>query len=229
MWRSLDYGVTWKVFYKFGQTPNWRDDGSATGSEVTGDLLGDAGNAIYCRHIHSINKGSDGNYYVATGDTTHEMHFMKLVYNSGADTWTVTDLLAGTIADEWQRMRAIGIIEKNGYIYWGSDGIGDTIVDTVTYESHGIYRCLIADLGDITKHELLQATTDECFAFLRLQGDVIFCGMDANYGKCYISKDGGDTWTEEIYPFTMSSTRPAHFDSTNEWLIVLNNYIIQSL
>lgn len=156
---------------------------------------------------------------------------MEMTYNSITDIWTVNDLVSGTYR-KLERMKAIGIFEKNGYIYWGSDGTSpDNNVGGIAYESKGIYRALVADLNDITKHQLLQALTDECYAFLRLQDNVIFCGMDVGESThFYISRDAGDTWEEKLYLYDIAdAARPAHFDKTNNYLLMLNNTVIQLL
>jgi len=210
LYYSLD-GITWKVFYTFGQNPLFTDDGTSRGG-TTGNILGDALNPILCRHVHGINKGYDGNYYVCTGDNnvTKEMHFLKVIYDSVEDNFTITDLLNNGDASSWQRMRAIGIIENNGYIYWGSDGTFDTIVN------------------DITRHELLQELNDEAYAFLRLQDNSVICGLDNPKTYCYISNDKGDTWTKYNINNDEGAMRPADFDETNKYLI-LQNHILQYL
>ncbi len=230
MFYSLDDGATWKVFYAFGQNQYYTDNGSANGAPG-GNVLGDATNPIVCRHIHGINKGFDGNYYACTGDgnnTYPEMHFMKLVYDADTDAWTVTIINDQTSA-MWQRMRAIGIYERNGYIYWASDGMLPDVVDGVTYPQHGILRCKIEDINDITKHELIHDLPDEAYYFARGKGNIVFCGMDTGNTTFYVSRDGGDTWETETIIFHDNAIRPAYYDSDSNKIVVLSRYTIESV
>lgn len=225
-WYSLDMGVTWKVFWTFGQNPRFTDNGSTYGG-TGGTLLGDASNSIITRHVHAINKGSDGNYYACTGDNNFEMHFLKLSYNSGLDQWTVSDMLLSP-ATSWQRLRGIGIIEYGGYIYWGSDGTQADTVGGIVYNQRGIYRCLPYDLNDITKHELLQELTDEAFYFAAGEDGVIYCGMDAGNAFIYTSVDHGATWVQRPLIFNNESIRPAHYSQTKK-LVIMSRYVFQQI
>lgn len=229
IWYSIDNGITWKVVYEFGQNLVHRDDGTSIGGS-TGTLLGDASNDLVCRHIHGINIGYDGNYYVCTGDkgSNDEMNFLKLIYDFDEDSWTIIDLFSG-IAKTWQRLRGIGVLENDGYIYWGADGTEDTVVDDVRYISHGVYRALVSDLEDITKHELLLDLPDECYAFLRMQGDVVVAGLDEGQSNIYFSTDRGLTWEVKTLLADGLSVRPIHFDTTNKYLLTLNQFVIEYL
>ena len=199
LYYSLD-GITWKVFYQFGQNTNYRDDGTTYGG-TTGTLLGNASNALITRHIHAVNLGYDNNLYVSTGDEAFSMHMLKCVYNSGLDTWDVSDLL--TLAStSRQRYRSLGTYYRNGYIYWGSDGTSDDVVGDTTYESHGIYKCALADLNDITKHILLDDEDNEIYSFLNV-GNLVFCGY-ALTQKVKVSTDYGETWREFAKPAYMT-------------------------
>ena len=63
---------------------------------------------------------------------------MKCVYNSSNDTWEVNDLLT-TVNSNWPRMRSINVFERNGFLYWGSDGEGTFTYGGVVYVCEGIY------------------------------------------------------------------------------------------
>ena len=193
LWYSLD-GITWKVFYTFGQNPEFTDNGT-TGGGSGGTLLGDPFNILTVRHIHSINVGYDGSFYACTGDANRSMHFMKCSYHRNNDKWRVNDLLTYT-SSNWQRMRALGVYEKDGYIYWGSDGPGTFFYDGKTYECFGIYKCLASDINDPAKHILLQPLTDACYSFLNFN-NIVFAGFQSHQ-SVIISTDYGETWTS--YP-----------------------------
>jgi uncharacterized protein (TIGR02145 family) len=195
-------GITWKVFYTFGQNPNYTDNGSSAGGSG-GTLLGDPGNPLIARHIHAVNVGEDGNFYACSGDGNQEIHVLRCNYSPGTDTWSVTDLL-NSESRNWQRMRTLGLFEKNGYLYWGSDGPGTFTSGGVTYNCYGIYKCAIADINDASKHVLLRSLNDACYSFLNV-GNMVFSGLQS-LGYIYISFDYGETWTIFIKPAWMTGT-----------------------
>jgi hypothetical protein len=201
LYYSLD-GITWKVCYTFGRNPNCTDDGTENGG-VGGTQLGDPNNPLIARHIHSVNIGEDGNFYVCTGDIEQEMHFLKCSYNRNADTWNINDLLTGE-SKNWQRMRALGVFERNGYLYWGSDGPGTFTFKGLTYDCWGIYKCSISDINDPSKHILLQSLTNSCYSFLNV-GHIVFAGLQ-NDSYIYISFDYGETWSSYAKPLWMTGS-----------------------
>jgi hypothetical protein len=158
-------------------------------------LLGDPANPLLARHIHAVNIGEDGNYYVSTGDNDGEMHILKCSYDKNNDTWSVNDLLNAT-SSRWQRMRTLGLFERNGYYIWGSDGPGTFTFGGVTYQCYGIYKCLISDINDPSKHILLQPLSDACYSFVNV-GHTVVAGMMVD-NNVYISYDYGETWS--TYP-----------------------------
>ena len=215
LYYSLD-GITWKVFYTFGQNPNYTDNGTAQGG-TGGTLLGDPNNPTIARHIHAVNIGQDGNFYACTGDWNTEIHILKCSYDKLSDTWSTIDLLSD-VSRTWQRMRALGVYERNGYLYWGSDGPGTFIYNGVQYDCFGIYKCAVADINDASKHILLKPLSDACYSFLNVD-HIVFAGMQS-YGSVYISYDYGETWSEY--------TKPGWFNGTVQgvWYNQLYKYLV---
>ena len=225
LYYTLD-GITWKVFYTFGQNPKYTDNGTAMGG-TGGTLLGDPSNPLIARHIHAVNVGYDGNFYACTGDDGYEMHFLKCVYSSGSDTWSVNDLLSGE-STNWQRMRALGVYEKDGYLYWGSDGPGTFSYNGVDYECLGIYKCPVADINDPSKHILLRSLPDACYSFVN-EGHIVFAGMQS-YNYVYISYDYGENWTAYKKPSWMGGTvQGVWYNEMYKYLVTSYGYIIQSI
>jgi hypothetical protein len=213
LYYSLD-GITWKVFYTFGQNPFYTDIGTTHGG-TGGTLLGDPNNNLITRHIHAVNVGGDGNFYVSTGDGSFECHFLKCSYNKINDTWEVNDLLDEN-STSCQRMRSLGIFERNGYLYWGSDGRETFTYNGVEYDCLGIYKCAVSDINDPSKHILLQSLPDVCYSFLNV-GNIVFVGLQS-YGYVYISFDYGETWSSYAKP-------PYHEDSVEKvWYNYLYKY-----
>jgi uncharacterized protein (TIGR02145 family) len=198
LYYTLD-GITWKVFYTFGQNPQFTDDGTRMGG-LNGTLLGDPENPLITRHVHSVNTGGDGNFYACTGDDDLEIHFLKCSYDDISDSWEVNDLLTGERRD-WQRMRALGVYERDGYLYWGSDGPGTFTYHGIRYDCFGIYKCAAEDINDPSKHILLQPLTDACYSFVNT-GNLVIAGLQS-YGYIYVSFDYGETWSYYAKPAWM--------------------------
>jgi len=194
---SIDDGITWKVFYTYGQNPLYTDDGSDMGG-IGGNLLGDAANPILTTRIEGINIGYDGNIYVGSEGGTIGANcnsMMKCVYNSGTDSWVVTSLIDATSRTR-ARMRCNGLYEKDGYIYWVSSDIVDDVINGITYPSLGIFKCLAEDIDDFSKHITVSVASAEltngCGAFVSNpnNGKVIASW----YSEIHLSKDYGETW-----------------------------------
>ena len=88
---STDSGQTVKLAYSFGQNPYNRDNGSGGGG-TTGTPLGNADNAVICRHVHCVayNPAEDA-FYACTGDHDRggkrECHWLRGTYDAKKDTW----------------------------------------------------------------------------------------------------------------------------------------------
>ncbi len=207
LWYSIDSGVTWKVFYTYGQNPAYTDDGTPDGG-AGGTLLGDASNPVLTTRVEGVNLGSDGCFYVGTegittaGVSCHSM--MKCEYNAVADTWTVTPLLNATSAT-WQRMRANGCYEKDGYIYWSSAGVDAFSYNGKTYQTAGIWKALVADINDPDKHILVSSFRSTeylrgCMAFVynpitnKVMAHIGGTSITSSDQEIHFSADGGDTW-----------------------------------
>jgi hypothetical protein len=225
LYYTLD-GITWKVFYTFGQNPNYTDNGTAQGG-TGGTLLGDPNNPSIARHIHAVNIGQDGNFYACTGDWNTELHILKCSYDKLADAWSTIDLLSN-VSRTWQRMRALGVYERNGYLYWGSDGPGTFIYNGVQYDCLGIYKCAVADINDASKHILLKSLSDACYSFLNVD-HIVFAGMQS-YGYVYISYDYGETWSEYTKPGWMDGTvQGVWYNQMYKYLVTNWGVIIKSI
>lgn len=210
MYYSIDDGLTWKVYYTYGQNPG-RTDVGAVEAGVGGTPVGNASNTLITDHVHAITKGSDGNYYVFTGDNNNTM--MKCVYNSGTDTWTVTNLLDVT-AQACPRMRSIGGYEINGNMIWGADTQGTFVVGGNTLQGVGIWKSAIADLNDPTKHTLKSYPNHyyQCEAFIAGTNGKMLAGFKY---EVHLSNDYGETW--EIFDnITDSNLIPCTFNATDE-------------
>jgi hypothetical protein len=101
-------------------------------------------------------------------------------------------------------MRTLGLFERNGYLYWGSDGPGTFTSGGVTYNCYGIYKCAIGDINNASKHVLLRSLNDACYSFLNV-GNMVFSGLQS-LGYIYISFDYGETWTIFLKPAWMTGT-----------------------
>lgn len=162
---SIDSGATYKLAYEFGQNPNYRDDGTDDGSDSTGTLLGDSGNAILTRHMHSIGYDSvNDKWYAVVGDhnepdtrseVADEINWFEGVYTSGTDSWVWTKINFGITIETTDRLKAIQPVFHDGFVYWGSD------VQTVTDPTeNGLWRAPIASITDLSTHRQIMAISE---------------------------------------------------------------------
>jgi len=198
IYKSVDDGSTFQVFYEFGQNPKYKDDGTATGG-TTGNLLGDYGNNIIARHVHEVSYNVYNNrYYVTVGDSTvnSEIHILEF-----DDSFT---FLRDLTPNGTQRQRAVQLgFDPDGYMYYGSDGDPGSIEQSgINYDVWGYYKCKLDDANDLSKHELLLPAND-IIVNSYMEGNVIILSiskqhndvqdtnlyMSINYGKTFISAD----------------------------------------
>lgn len=213
---SIDFGVTWKVFYTYGKNADWFET-------ETGKNLGDPLNPLFTELSHGASFGSDGNFYIFTGEVQN--HWMKCVYNSDTDTWTVTDLLNET-SRLWYRMVAIGGYEKDGYIYWACNRSFTTVVGGTNYQSSGIWKAAIEDINDITKHILVKDTEKPSLGFRcdMASGQVLnVCSSSIGnfYGEpreIHLSNDWGATWETFNNKWT-DNLIPIHYNTLGKFWI----------
>jgi hypothetical protein len=193
LYYSKDFGVTWRVFYTFGQSPRHTDTGTDAGGEG-GNLLGSATNPLLTRHIHDVSY-SNGYFYAGSGDALGEMHILKCLYNYETDTWTVNDLL-NTTTINWQRFRGMGFFDTGTKYIWGTDGSGSFTVNGVSYKNSGVFSCHYDSLNDITAHVTL-IQPDTAFYSFKKYGNTYF-GIPFQSNQAVISEDNGLTWNRAL-------------------------------
>ena len=193
LYYSKDFGLTWHIFYMFGQSEAHTDNGTTSGGEG-GTLLGDPNNDLVTRHIHDVSY-SNGYFYAVTGDALGEMHVLKCKYDYSTKTWSVNDLLEGQ-AINWPRFRGMGFFDDGTKYVWGTDGTSSFTVNGITYKGQGVYSCHYDSLNDVTKHkELIQ--TDTAFYSFKKYGNTYF-GIPFNSIMAVISEDNGVTWSRVL-------------------------------
>lgn len=149
-----DFGETFKVIYKFGQNPAYRDNGTSTASSSTGTLLGDASNPIVTRHIHGVEYNEVGGYFVSfTGDSNKtspiadEIHWMKHTPPSGETGWIHEEYDFGAPIEQTSRLKVGEGFFYNNYLWYGSDNTG-----TTDGTQNGLWRVYADDIEDLSKH-----------------------------------------------------------------------------
>lgn len=198
---STDQGRTVKIAYAFGQNPHFRDDGSPGGGS-TGDLLGDPGNPVICRHLHAVayNPVEDA-FYACTGDLDrglgHECHWLRGTYDRASDRWRWTVLVS---TNSNSRYKSGGITFVEGQLYWISDANGQSReINGVEGYDRGIFRCAPADLPHPEKHTLLYNPQVESGAMIIQDGVILasHCAPASPLGTGFIvSTDMGRTWAQ---------------------------------
>jgi len=183
-------GQVCTVIYQFGQNPFYKDDGTTDGG-TTGNLLGDATNPEYVRHIHSVCwDETNATVYFCTGDfdragPIYEVKWVKLVYSLGV--YTPTILVEATYASCY---KATGLNVINGYVYYAAD------IDA-PLATRGVYKVAIADIADINKHTLLYYTPNTFMSLVR-DGNNLIATTFSGTQFVLISKDLGVTWEEVL-------------------------------
>lgn len=226
LYYSADDCATIKAFYLFGQNPAYMDGGI---------LLGDAANDIIVRHIHEISYNPhDASHYVSTGDASTEIRVLKFAYNKVLDTWSVPIEL---LQNATQRQRTIQLgFDEFGYMYYASDGDPGVITQNdIVYNTWGLYKCLIEDLSDLSKHIELFTANDVIVNYLFDSGTIVLSvtkqhdeSQDTNL---YVSTDWGNTWLQEDYSAYSYYIDPdqTDYNPTNPNLILVDsdkNYLI---
>lgn len=117
---------------------------------------------IRALHIHGvIFYPVDQSFWILTGDHTvdgrEESHFIKGFYNKETDTWSWNVIGSGN------NFKAGNIVFYEGYAYWSWDTTPG-----------GVVRCLYEDIADISKHELLLSTPNDCLDIvISTHGEII--------------------------------------------------------
>ena len=216
---STDNGHTVKIAYTFGRNPYYRDNGTARGG-ATGRLLGNAGNPVVCRHIHSVAYNPAENaFYACTGDHDrpegHECHWLRGTYDAKRDTWRWTVVVSDTMNS---RYKSGGINFVDGQLYWVSDANGPKPHD------RGIFRCDPADLAHPAAHTRLFNPQFES-ANMIIQDGVILASHYAPtspYATGFIvSLDMGRTWAQyDLNEFGRRSPVRFHKKNREGWFRV---------
>ncbi len=152
VWYTVDKGETVKTAYKFRSTE--ADDGSGN---------------LYTRHVHNVNfNPSDNTFWLQTGDFisngVDQRHVLKGTYDLHEDEWNWS--LVGT-GHEFKWCNALFI---GDYIYFSWD-----------VSNGGVVRVPYDKANDISKHDLILATPNDCLAVIKSHKDEIIA-VQAPYG-----------------------------------------------
>ncbi len=216
---STDNGQTVKIAYTFGQNPHFRDNGSGGGGG-TGTLLGDAGNPVICRHVHSVAYNPAENaFYACTGDHDklqgHECHWLRGTYDAKKDAWRWTVLVSDASNS---RYKSGGINFAGGKVYWAADANGAKPHD------RGIFCCDPADIAHPEKHTMLFNPQVES-ANMIIQDGVILASHCAPASPLatgiIVSLDMGRTWAQhDLKEFGKRSPVRFHEKNSDGWFRV---------
>lgn len=191
---SVDGGETIKIAYSFGRNPAFQHE-DADPSE----WIGDPGNPVVCRHIHSVSYNPAENaFYACTGDIDRkigvglECHWLRGTYDVAADIWEWKVVVS---ADANSRFKSGGINFVDGKVYWVADANGPKSL-LESYD-RGIFRCAPGNIADKSKHERIYPAEYE-IAAMTIDGQVIVVPEYGNANPCdcgfLFSPDLGKTW-----------------------------------
>jgi len=188
IWYSVDFGITWKVAYEFGQNPSLRDNGTPTGG-TTGTLLGDPTNPLIDTHCHAIKiNPADGSFWGFFGDSGLRNHWMRGVYNPGTDAWIWADLKDPSNNNR-ERFRTIDpYFKDSNHIIVGNDGGMDN--------SEGFWTATINSLNVLNTwvafSNLPNKSIPQWWIGARGGGTCIYSVDNLNY--VWYTLNGGASW-----------------------------------
>lgn len=182
LWTN-DKGATIRVIYEFGQNTLYRDNGTSTGG-ATGNLLGDAGNALTTKHGHAVTrKGAENTWYSAWGDATgSEVHWLQHDYDSGADDFTSSVIFQDRNANDiW---KTGDFVYEDGLFYIGSDGNVD----------QGVWQASISDVLNDTATQIFDFPSGGTITMLikkESYGEYIFSSSFDQKNRLFYTSGGG--------------------------------------
>lgn len=213
---SVDHGKTVKIAYAFGQNPYKRDNGSPGGG-LTGTLLGNPDNRVFCRHIHSVAYNPvEQAFYACTGDGDRaegfECNWLRGTYDAITESWSWQVIVATHLNS---RYKAGGINFVDGKAYWISDANGPQPWD------RGIFCCDPADITKPEKHTMLFNPKYES-GMMIIQDGLILATHIAVASPftlgIMISPDLGKTWVEhDLKDFGKRSPSRIHPKNAEGW------------
>jgi hypothetical protein len=191
---SIDQGETVKIAYSFGRNPRYQQKGADPAT-----FLGDPGNPVICRHVHSVAYNpAEKAFYASTGDLDHrdghgkECHWLRGTYRAATDSWDWKVLVS---SDANSRFKSGGINFVDGQVYWVADANGPK-GPSEPYD-RGIFRCNPANLADKAKHTRIFDAKYE-LATMTIDGGVIVVPEYGSANPCdtgfLFSPDLGKTW-----------------------------------
>ena len=178
IWYSTDQGHTVKCAAKFGTT-----------------IMDGVVRPI--RHVHRVYQlYADGSIYITTGDNGNECMIIRAVYDIGLDSWTWQVLATG------EDYKFGNIIIDDHFAYVITDYTQPSQAD-----SKGIYRVALADIGNITKYQLIyKAQASEWGAIapvsllLDKNGNKVILPDWLGVGFIWVARDGLDFKKVTISP-----------------------------
>ena len=210
---STDGGQTVKIAYSFGRNPKFQQ-------KDTDALLGDATNAIICRHVHNVTYSpTESAFYACTGDIERghgkECHWLRGTYDAKADAWQWKVIVS---VDSDSRFKAGGINFVDGRVYWIADANGPKLGEQ---HDRGIFACAPADIADKSKHTMLFNPGFESANMIVQDGVMLatHCAPASTYVNGIIySPDMGKTWAQyDLKEFGPRSGCRIHRKNADGW------------
>ena len=148
-------------------------------------------------HIHDCAFDTlNDEWYICTGDAvaTHQVHWLKAIYNQTLETWAVTYLVEGAENNQL-KSTAVNVFENK--LWWGSD-------QTSGHDKQGIWSCAFADIADTSKHTRVVAFDQEIISVLVETTRIIFTAIEWNTvdlnWNIYIYNRGTGVTTQKKFP-----------------------------
>lgn len=109
------------------------------------------------RHVHAVSFDPEtSTFWLQTGDEETTSHWIKGKYDTSADKWSWTRFADG------MHFKTTNMVFRDGYVYWSWDTTPG-----------GVVKASVAEMGNISKHEILFQTKNDCVGVvLGPEGDI---------------------------------------------------------
>ena len=169
------------------------------------EFVSNVNNPYCCRHIHSINRNSNG-WIVGTGEI-YPNGWILQIYDIESDYFLFGYELArkefpfiilnNSINAAQRIMGAIELLDDNLLIASDHSLLHNRSIeyDGNDYwnSSNGVYAGSIKDINDFKRFKCVYKTCEVCYFFKEINGIICFCGQ---LGEFSFSKDKGITWVK---------------------------------
>ena len=194
-----------------------------------------AQNALYCRHIHHINRVKDG-WIMGTGEEypggwTFFIKMQEADIYSVVNAWDARSITRLT-STSTSIQRTLGIVLRDdatqtvlaamdsATVPRGTTALPTGRTDTISRNSTGVYRGTLANIDDLATFIPVFEAEQPAYYLKEKSGMLMCIGQRGELG---VSFDGGSTWDREDLGDGVSAQ---HFYGESGGVVVVDQYVI---